>query len=153
MIIPKIVMFMNMSSITTSLMHILGSYPKIIERYNWWKLVNSTDDWQATQTNQTLCRYLIPPKKKSGCCVCVYVHSTVSICLCLSVWLSTRNSTTQHTNIVQAQLNHCSPPLSQEFPPILAQRILLTLAKYEPSGSIKPQKHKTKQNLYIFLIT
>lgn len=50
---------------------------------------------------------------------------------------------------MQAQLNHCSPPLSQEFPPILAQRILLTLENYEPNGSVELQKHKN----YIFLIS
>lgn len=70
-------------------------------------------------------------------CVC----SAVSIGLCLA----TGNPTTQHTNIMQAQLNHCGPPLSQEFPPILAQRILLTLENYETNGSVEPQKH---QKLY-----
>lgn len=53
---------------------------------------------------------------------------------------------------MQAQLNHCSPPLSQEFPPILAQRIQLTLEKYQPDGSEALGRKNTKQS-DIFLIS
>ena len=89
-------------------------------------------------------------------CVCTQLSLDPSLSGCLH-----ETPTTQHTNIVQAQLNHCSPPLSQEFPPVSAHRILLTPTKYEPSGSAGTQKNtkqnKTKQNkknVYIFpLIT
>ena len=89
-------------------------------------------------------------------CVCVCVYTQLSLDPSLSGCLH-ETPTTQHTNIVQAQLNHRSPPLSQEFPPVSAQRILLTPTKYEPSGSAelqKKKKNKHKKKVYIFpLIT
>lgn len=83
---------------------------------------------------------LIPPLKKIlwMLSVCVDAAQPQSV----FVWPSTGNSTTQLTDIMQAQLHRWSPSLSQEFALILAQRILLTLENDQPHGQVRPQKKK-----------